>query len=264
MPLAQLGDVQLYYEIDGEGADFLLIHGWNSFLPMWTYVQPHMRQHFRMILPELRGHGRSTELTTHASIEVFAQDLVELLNVLEIDSCIVGGHSLGGFIAQQLALDAPGRVRALILICTGPKIDVEAVASQNWEDQITYGLSLEEAVEKRMKFDFYNPNKVRTIPGMLDLLRKDETQRQAHLVSHGYAATAPLKFNSEERLSEILMPTLILQCAQDPLFPTRVGEFFHTHLPNSTLRIINNTGHSIQLEQPAALVQAIIEFSQSL
>lgn len=264
MPLAHIGDVQLYYEIDGEGEDLLLIHGWNSFLPMWAYVQPHMQQHFRMILPELRGHGRSTELTTHTSIEVFAQDLVELLDVLMINSCIVAGHSLGGFIAQQIALDAPDRVRALILICTGPRIDVEAVASLNWEDQITYDLSPEEAVEKRMKFDFYNPNKLRTIPGMLELLQKDETQRQTHLVSHGYAALAPLKFNSEERLGEIHMPTLIVQCAHDPLFPIHIGEFLHTHLSNSSLRIINDTGHSIQLEQPEALVQTIIEFSKSL
>lgn len=264
MPLAQIGNIQLYYEIDGKGEDLLLIHGWNSFLPMWQYVQPHLKQQFHLILPELRGHGRSTELTTQTSIEIFAQDLVGLLDVLKIDHCIIAGHSLGGFIAQQIALDAPERVKALILICTGPKIDMEAVAAQNWEDQRTYGLSLEEAIEKRLQYDFYKPNRVRTIPGMLDLLRRDETQRQAHLVSHGYAALAPLKFNCEDRLREIQIPALIIQCKHDPIFPPHVGKVLHKHLTKSTLHSINDTGHSIQLEQPQALVQAITEFAQSL
>ena len=264
MPLLQINEIQLYYEVAGTGEPLLLIHGWNCFLPVWKYVRSRLQRYCHLILPELRGHGRSTKLTKPTSIEVLTHDLIGLLDFLEINSCLVMGHSLGGFIAQQLALEVPKRVRALILACTGSKVIVDAVQNQNWEDQLTFGLSPEEAVEKRMGFDFYDPNKLRTIPGMMKLLREDEAQRQINLISHGFVAAAALQFNSEGWLKKIRAPTLIIQGAQDPLFPISAGQSLHTHIPNSTLRIIDKTGHSIQLEQPQALVEAIVKFSQAL
>jgi pimeloyl-ACP methyl ester carboxylesterase len=264
VPFAQLADIKLYYELDGKGDDLLLIHGVTSYIGNWRFVRPELNGHFRLILPDLRGHGQSDKPLTHYSIEMFAQDLIQLLDELNIDKCIVAGHSLGGFISQQIALDAPDRVRALVLICTAPRVDVEAAMAQIEVTQQLHGLPPDQVIEKQMELYYENPDVLRATPGMFETLKKDINQSQENLVSHGYAQGATLSFNTEERLGEIQAPTLVIQCAQDKTFPMRWGEFLRDQIPNAELRVINKTSHSIQMEQPRPLAQTIIEFCKAL
>ena len=264
VPFAQLSDVKLYYEIDGEGDDLLLIHGVTSFIGNWRFVRPQLNGNFRLILPDLRGHGQSDKPLTHYTIEMFAQDLIQLLDELGIDKCIVAGHSLGGFISQQIALDAPERVRALILICTAPRVDVEAAMAQVEVSQQLHGLPPEQVVEKKLELQYENPDVLRSTPGMLETLKIDVNQCQDNVVSHGYAQGATLAFNTEERLGEIQAPTLVIQCAQDKTFPLRWGELLRDRIPNAEFRVINKTSHSVQMEQPEKLAKAIVEFCRTL
>jgi pimeloyl-ACP methyl ester carboxylesterase len=264
MPYAKLEQDQIYYEIDGEGENLLLIHGVTSFLPKWVYMRPILRKHFRLILPELRGHGRSTKLTDTTDIQTLTQDIIGLLDDLSIDQCYVAGHSLGGFVAQQLALDAPDRVRALILICTGHKIDSELVMEWVKAGQAVYGLEPKEAVEKELETYYFDPEKIRQTPGLIELLIEDKAQHQALEQSHGFAQGAAVKFDVEGRLGEISAPTLVVQCARDSLFGLRFGEHLRDNIPNAQFLVINETDHSIQVEQPITLSNAIIEFFQSL
>lgn len=264
MPYAKVGEYKIYYEIDGQGENLLLIHGFTSFVQMWEYLRPHLRKHFHLVLPELRGHGKSDKPNIHFTPEMFVQDLVGLLDELKIEKCIVAGHSLGGFIAQQMALDAPERLKALVLICTGPKVGVEAAKVWLAESQAGSGLPPKERFEKELEAKFYNPEKIRTTPGMMELLLANEAQVKTNLISHGYAAGAALPFDVEARLGEIQAPTLVIQGAQDKVFPCRVGEYFAAHIPIAVLKVIEETGHSIQLEQPEALAKTIVEFCQSL
>jgi len=264
MPLAKVGSVRLYYELDGKGDDLLLIHGVTGYLDMWKYVRQPLVRHFRLILPDLRGHGRSDKPHLHYSVEMFAQDLVGLLDVLHIDQCIVAGHSLGGFIAQQMTVEAPERVRALILICTAPKVDEEAARAEIQLIKALYGLSPEQAVDKKMEIEFVNPQKIRATPGMMELLLADETQRQANQNVHGWAQGAAACFNIEERLREIRVPTLVIQGAQDATFPPRWGKYYTEHIPNAVFHVINKTSHSIQVDQPEAVAEAIASFGKTI
>jgi pimeloyl-ACP methyl ester carboxylesterase len=264
MPLSKVGDIRLYYEVDGKGDDLLLIHGATGYVDGWKYVRQPLARHVRLILPDLRGHGRSDKPSIHYSIEVFVQDLVGLLDLLHVDQCIVAGLSLGGFIAQQMALDVPERVRALILIGTAPRADEEAARAQVQIIQALFGLTPEQAVKKKMELEYVNPQKIQATPGMMELLLADETQRQVNLNSHGWAMGAAVRFNVEGRLGEIRVPTLIIQGAQDTTFPPRWGEYYREHIRNSVLHVIDGTSHSIQIEQPEALADAIIKFCKRL
>lgn len=264
VPFAQIGDIKIHYEIEGQGDNLLLIHGVTSFIGNWRFVRPHLSKHFHLVLPDLRGHGQSDKPLTHYSVEMFAQDMIGLLDELGIERCIVAGHSLGGFISQQVTLDAPKRVRALILICTAPRVDVEAAMAQVQVSQQLHGLPPEQVIEKQLELYYENPDELRSTPGMIETLKKDINQSQENLVSHGYAQGAAVAFNVEGRLDEIQAPTLIIQCAQDKTFPLRWGEYLRDHIPNATLRVINKTSHSIQMEQPEKLAQAIAEFCKSI
>jgi pimeloyl-ACP methyl ester carboxylesterase len=91
-------------------------------------------------MPDSRGHGRSTELTEPSTIDLYSNDMIRLLDHLKLNQSIIAGHSMGGFIAQQLALDAPTRVKALVLINTAPMVDVEGAMAQIELGKLAYGL----------------------------------------------------------------------------------------------------------------------------
>jgi 3-oxoadipate enol-lactonase len=262
LPYEEIGDAKLYYEVDGTGEPLLLIHGVRGSIRNWQYVRPLIRQHFQTILPELRGHGRSSELTEVTKVDRFAKDFLHLLKSLKIKKCYIAGHSLGGFIAQQMALDAPECVKKLILIDAAPVVDVEAAQVQIQIGQLVYGLSPEEAIEKLLEFAFYDPEKVKETPGMMDLLLFDQHEGQRLANSHGYAQGAAASFNIQDRVSEIKVPTLVIIGAQDETFPIKWGDYYKEKLSNVKVQIIDKTDHSIQLEQPEALVQAIVDFAK--
>ncbi len=264
MPYAEVNAAKIYYEIDGDGEPLLLIHGVRGTIRNWEFVRPHIRNHFQTIMPEIRGHGHSTELTEPSTVELFKDDMVALLDHLEIEQSIVAGHSLGGFIAQQMALDVPDRLKGLILIATAPMVDVEGAIAQIELGKLAYGLTPKEAVMKLLDFEFYNSEKIRNTPGMVDFLvfHAEESQRLAN--SHGSAQGAAAKFNVQDRINEIHLPTLVIFGAQDKTFPPRWADFYKENLPNVSIKLIDKTSHSIQLEQPEELVEAIAEFSNSL
>ncbi len=264
MPYAEINDAKIYYEIDGEGEPLLLLHGVRGTLRNWQFVRPIIRKHYKTIFAELRGHGRSSPLTEPCVVELFSTDMIALLDELKIKKCLVAGHSLGGFIAQMMALDAPEYLKALILINTAPITDVEAAMAQIKLGQLAFGLSPKEAVEKLLQFEFYDPNKMRNTPGMLDLLvyNNEESQRLAN--SHGCAQGAAAKFNIQDRVNEIQASTLAIFGAQDKTFPPRWAEFYKNNLRNVTIKIIDKTSHSINLEQPEALVKTIVDYTKKL
>ncbi|MFX0169637.1 MAG: alpha/beta fold hydrolase [Candidatus Hodarchaeota archaeon] len=260
MPEVEIANGQMFYEIDGEGEPLLLIHGVRGTIRNWQYLRPHLRQHFQLILPESRGHGRSTPISEVVKMDLFAQDMAALLDELKITECIVAGHSMGGFIAQHMALDQPQRVKTLILIDTAPLVDVEAAKAQIEAGQLAYESDPEKAVETLLGFAFYDPEKIRNTPGMLDLLLFGQHEARRLALSHAYAQGACASFNLQERVHEIKQPTLVIIAAQDDTFPVKWGDFYQEHLENVTVQIIDGSNHVIVFEQPEALAQTIIDY----
>lgn len=264
LPYAEINGAKIYFEIEGSGKPLLLMHGVRGSIRNWQYVRPHIVKHFRTIFCDLRGHGRSSELTEVIKMNLFARDQIALLEYLEVDSCLVAGHSFGGFIAQYMALDAPERVKALILIATAPTVDVDAALAQIELGQLAYNPDSEDAIEKILDIAFYNPKRIRKTPGMRDLLLFDHKEGMRLAMSHGYAQGAAAGFNLLERVKEISHPTLVIIGAQDETFPLKWGHFYKEHMSKATIQIIDKSNHAIPLEQPEALVKAIVHFVKSL
>ena len=110
------------YEAHGEGDRYaLLIHGWMTSGLVYKRLTPALVEAgFHVIVPDLRGAGASQESKSDYSLATYAADMVSLLEHLEIERCVVVGHSMGGQVAQLLALEAPERVEAQALLCTVP------------------------------------------------------------------------------------------------------------------------------------------------
>jgi pimeloyl-ACP methyl ester carboxylesterase len=116
------GGATLYCTDEGTGEALLFVHGWTCDSSDFLWQLAHFRSRYRIVAPDLRGHGRSTVTAAGYDVRTFARDLVELLDARRIDSCIAVGHSLGGLIASVLAVDYPDRVRGIV--CLDPAYGV--------------------------------------------------------------------------------------------------------------------------------------------
>jgi pimeloyl-ACP methyl ester carboxylesterase len=264
LPFAEINNAKIYYETDGKGPPLMIFHGVRGSHRNWDFLRPHLRNTFQLILPDSRGHGQSSELIEPSTIDLYSNDMIALLEHLEIDQAIIAGHSMGGFIAQEFALTAPERLRGLVLIATAPMVDVEGALAQIEIGKLAYGLEPKEAVMKLLDFEFVEPDKIRNSPEILDFLIFSAKEGIRLANSHGSAQGACAKFDIKDRVKEIKVPTLVIVGEQDKTFPPRWAEFYKDNLSNVTTKLIGQTSHSVQLEQPEKLAKAIIEFEKSL
>lgn len=120
MPTLPLPDATLHYEIGGSGPPLLLIAGMASDSASWGPLVPRLEQSFTVIRPDNRSTGRTRPVDAPASVPIWAQDAVALLDHLGVASAQVMGHSLGGIIATHLAMAEPKRVTRLVLLASAP------------------------------------------------------------------------------------------------------------------------------------------------
>ncbi len=120
MPFADLGDVRLFYTDDGprDAETLLLVHGMGADSHDWVWHIPHLSERYRVIAPDLRGHGYSDVASAHTP-RLMAGDLVALLDLLEVERVVAIGHSLGGQVVSVMAVEHPGLVRAVVTVDPG-------------------------------------------------------------------------------------------------------------------------------------------------
>lgn len=118
MPKITSNGMELYYEIQGAGKPLVLISGLGYSVWQWHRMVPILAEHFQVITFDNRGVGQSDKPAGPYTAQMLAADTVDLLNALNTEKAIIMGHSMGGFIAQALALDFPQRLEKLILCST--------------------------------------------------------------------------------------------------------------------------------------------------
>ena len=133
MPKAKINDVEMYYEVHGEGIPLAMISGYSGNIDDWDHLVPvvgTLSKHFKVITLDNRGTGRSSKPEGPYSIKTMADDVAVLLDYLEIEKTHVLGSSMGGMIAQELALRHKDKVDALVLVCTTPGGEAYQISGQ--------------------------------------------------------------------------------------------------------------------------------------
>ncbi|MCH7811025.1 MAG: alpha/beta fold hydrolase [Chloroflexi bacterium] len=268
MPTARANDIDLYYEEHGEGEPMLLIMGWGGNATTWAPQIPGLAEHYRVIAFDNRGVGRSSAPEEPYTIPQMANDTLGLLDALEVPRAHVFGVSMGGMIAQELALATPERVNALILGCTSPggpnaagsnrlrdNIDTfqEKTANggrpdQDWFSEFMKHLWTEEALARSDSNlqDF-----------VLSVIRHPPTP-------HGLRnqALAVAAYNAYDRLPEIRCPTLVVTGAEDELIAPRNSGILADRIPNAELRAFPGLKHAFHLERADLVNDLVIDFIQ--
>jgi len=245
----------LYFTEQGSGPPLLLVHGVMISGAMFKPVIEQFAARHRVIVPDLRGHGRSRRLPPPYTAAQLACDLARLLDHLGIATTAVLGYSQGGAIAQQLVLDHPERCGRLVLACTyafnmatlrerleGNLVPLLLkVLGMRRFAKLVIARGLSQVTEERARW----------VVGLI------ADQERALMVEAWRQAMA---FDSRRRLAEIKCPTLIVAGASDDAVPRHHAEMLHEGISGSKLVIIDGADHALIWTRPDEFVQITEEF----
>lgn len=251
-------DVALNYRDEGVGAPVLLIHGVGSDLESWDGVLSHLSPDRRYIRFDLRGHGRSRRTPGPYELADFVADAVALLDHLEISRVAVIGFSLGGLIAQALALAHPNRIQCLALVSTvgGRTPEEQAGVNDRAETLAREGAltHLANAVDR-----WFSPEFVAAYPEVLEARRQKSLKNDPDCYVAAYRVLAGNDLG--QQLSAVTVPALIMTGENDIGSSPRMAHFIHQQIAGSLLHILPRLKHSVLLEAPdqvAALIEPFL------
>ena len=257
--------MKLYYEdSQGQGPALLMVAGLASDAVSWLFQVPLLREYFRVIVCDNRGVGRSPKPPGPYAVSEMARDILEILDELGLQRLHMVGHSLGGAICQQLALDHPEQVSKLILACTSAHFSGRSLAVvESWAGCVRLGV--DPAVLGRVLFPWLYTADFLDQPGNLEEAITALRQHPYPLDAQGLEGQVAALRNHDTRsqLQEISAPTLILGAAQDLLVPPSVCAAMADTIAGSRLTLLSGTGHSCMLQTPDAFNQALLDFLQS-
>ena len=265
MPTITTNGIDLYYELHGDGPTVVLIPGLGYNGWMWHKMIPGLAEQFQVISIDNRGSGLSDKPPGPYTTQMLAADVIALLDAFGERKAHIVGHSMGGFVAQAIAIDYPERVDKLVLAATnfgGPHhVPITPQAMAVLTD--VSGEPLE-----RLRRGIV----ISTAPGFAE--RKAEfveswvQYRAAHPIDPaGYQAQLAIGLgllseaaSFEHKLGRVTAPTLILFGEHDAVVPPANAELLASKLPNARVEILPYAGHFFPFETPQAANQVIADF----
>lgn len=263
MPQVYANGINLYFEEQGEGDPLLLIAGLGYGLWIWHKMVPHLAKHFHVISFDNRGAGRTDKPAGPYNVRMLADDAAGLLDSLGIERATVMGHSMGGFIAQELTLSRPDLVGRLILSATnfgGPNhIPVTPAAMAAMLDRSGDPIDVVKrgiAVACAPGFADSRPDLVQELIDYRLTNPVPPPQYQAQMAVGLGLLSAEASF--EYRLPRVQVPVLILFGEHDAVVPPGNAELLAGRLLSSHTEILPGAGHMFPIEVPAAAAQVVI------
>jgi 3-oxoadipate enol-lactonase len=260
MPLADSGEVTLSYERSGSGPPLLLIMGMSGTFSHWC--EPFLeglRSNFEVIAYDHRGVGESDPLEGELTIAQLARDAAGLLGALQIDSAHVLGISMGGMIAQELALAHPELIRTLALGCTYCGGEGSSLASPAVIQRLAEGMSSgDRALAVRTAWEVNVSPAFAADEQAFEAFRAIGAQRAVAVPVIMAQMQACLAHDTSERLHELAMPTLVVHGTADEMIPVENAHIIHGRIAGSRLEIFDGIGHMFFWELPERSAELVV------
>ena len=245
----------LYFTERGSGPPLLLVHGLMVSGEMFEPVLEHFAARHRVIVPDLRGHGRSRGLPPPYTAVQLASDLARLLDHLSIDSTAVLGYSQGGAIAQQLVLDHPSRCNRLVLACT---YAFNMATPREWLEGHIAPLLIRILGMKRLADLVVSQSMLQVDKERANWLADLMAGQDRTLMLTAWRET--MAFDSRKRLAEIRCPTLVIAGSNDQGVPIHHAQMLHNGIHDSQLVIIKGADHALIWTHTDEFVRVTEEF----
>jgi len=277
MPKVKVNAIQMYYEVKGEGFPLLMINGMSDNLDCWNpCLTGALSKKFKMILFDNRGAGRTDVSDREYTIKLFADDTAGLMGALGISRAHILGLSMGGMVAQELAINYPEKVSKLVLCSTGSQWSPNKETSRIVL-AMDRGCSIKELAEIYLSFPFVNDyplDYVRRDPTVVNVFTADFVKENPESVNFYYKRfrehmiseeasrrqfSAVKRCNTQGRLRQIRAPTLVLHGKKDFVFPPENGSNLAKAIPNARLVLFEQSAHYLA-EEIEEVTKVITEF----
>jgi pimeloyl-ACP methyl ester carboxylesterase len=261
MPTAHVNGIDLYYEVHGRGEPLLWIGGLGANVREIAYLIDAYRERYQLIVYDGRGCGRSDKPEEDYTIDGFAEDAVGLLDVLGVASAFVYGSSMGGMIAQELVLNHPDRVRALILGCTtagaikGVRPSEATVQAMIANQALTGDAALEAGWQLGYSQAYIDANR-----DALFARSRAASEFAAPRDAYIRQVIAAAKHDTYDRLQYVECPVLIIHGSEDVMIPSGNAHLLKRAMPHAELRILEGMGHGYNLEAQAEADALVFDF----
>ncbi len=227
----------------------ILIHGFPLNKSMWHKQIGELKENFRVIAYDIRGHGNSHSGEESFSIELFVSDLLSLMDTLKVEEAIICGFSMGGYIALNAIVNHSERFSALVLCDTNCKADTPEAKEKRMK-------AIESIKDKGLE-EYANASLKKLFAPLSFSKHKDEIAIVKEMIMKTskksiYKALHALAERSETctKLQEIKVPVLIMVGKEDEITPPDVAQFMHEKIKGSTIHIIEHAGHVSNMENP--------------
>jgi pimeloyl-ACP methyl ester carboxylesterase len=262
MPYVDLSDVRCYFELLGTGDPLLMIPGLGCTHTVWEGAASPLAESFTLILPDNRDIGRSDAKRPARSISDFAVDSVELLDALGVERAHVLGLSLGGIIAQQIAVDHPSRVDRLVLMSCAHRLGPYLVGMAG-----LLGHALRyfprELFQRTMELLGTSPEYLDAHPEAVDQRVKEALGREVSRRSVARQLRCIGCSQIARDSYRISAPTLVIAGERDGVIPSCYGRQMAADIPNSRFEVALGCGHNPLSEKPEAVAPMIADFLRS-
>ncbi len=257
----KVNGIHLYYETIGSGKPLMLVAGLASDSQSWQPVTKELSRHFLLIMPDNRGSGRTVPQDTDTSIRQIADDCVALSRHLGLDSFDLLGHSMGGFVALDLAIRYPDLVDRLILEGTASSDSKRNNALfSDWADTLAAGMGKTEWFRMLFYWIFteaFFENEKMVERALYQTVHYPYPQSTTAFRKQVEAIAA---FDCLAKLSEVKSKTLVVRGEEDILFPSDKSALLAEKIPHTVYKTIKNAAHSIHMEQPEAFSASVVSF----
>jgi 3-oxoadipate enol-lactonase len=265
VPKTVVNGINLYYKVDGRGEPLVMIQGFGGGHDAWFFQTRAFRKYYQVITFDNRGIGKTDKSPEPYTIKTMAEDTIGLMDHLGIDNAHVLGMSLGGIVAQEVAISYPKRVKKLVLVCTST--GEGEISDVHPEMLRAIGVKEGSAVPDLRSVDFtesmstivslaFNNRLYRTILVPLSKLQMKRIGVDAHIQQ----MEAVIGHSTADRLHLIESPTLVITGTEDRIVSPRSSEEIAGRIPNARLVRIDGGSHAFYMEKRGKFNREVLDF----
>ena len=252
--------VRIQYDVSGprHAQAVLMLHGVTDSRHSWSAVAPYLNDQYRVYAPTFRGHGDSSKPQGGYQVATFAEDMIAFMDRLNIDQAVVVGHSMGSFVAHQMASVYPERVSKLVLIGSSATFVGNPVGEYLWDEAIGVPEFTDPVSADFIRDWQTGPNPVGTT--FFNKVLSETAKVPARVWKAAFRTI--LTDDHSRFLKDVQAPTLILWGSADPLMDAGTQTVLQQAIPAATFKQYEGAGHNTHWEQPYEVAVDILNFIQ--